>query len=55
MVPALAASGLEGGVVEPALAHPGHGFIMLEVTVAMTTTGWDAFGDRGRGWNRGAA
>ena len=40
--------------VETTLAHPERGFLKLEDTVAMTTTGWDAFGDRGRGWNQGA-
>ena len=49
---------LEAGMVvsiETTLAHPERGFIKLEDTVAVTQTGWDAFGDRGRGWNRGAA
>ena len=49
---------LEPGMVisiETTLAHPRRGFIKLEDTVAVTDNGWDAFGDRGRGWNRGAA
>lgn len=53
-----AGSSLEAGMVvsiETTLAHPARGFIKLEDTVVVTTTGWDAFGDRGRGWNRGAA
>jgi Xaa-Pro aminopeptidase len=46
---------LESGMVisiETTLAHPRRGFIKLEDTVAVTETGWEAFGDRGRGWNR---
>jgi Xaa-Pro aminopeptidase len=39
--------------IETTLAHPRRGFIKLEDTVAVTDTGWEAFGDRGRGWNRG--
>jgi len=41
--------------IETTLAHPTRGFIKLEDTVAVTTDGWEAFGDSGRGWNRGAA
>ena len=47
---------LESGMVisiETTLAHPRRGFIKLEDTVAVTDDGWEAFGDRGRGWNRG--
>jgi Xaa-Pro aminopeptidase len=47
---------LESGMVisiETTLAHPRRGFIKLEDTVAVTDQGWDAFGDYGRGWNRG--
>jgi Xaa-Pro aminopeptidase len=47
---------LEPGMVisiETTLAHPRRGFIKLEDTVAVTDHGWEAFGDRGRGWNRG--
>ena len=29
------------------------GFIKLEDTVAVTADGYEMFGDRGRGWNRG--
>ncbi len=39
--------------IETTLKHPRRGFIKLEDTVAVTETGWDAFGDTGRGWNRG--
>ena len=45
---------LEFGMVisiETTLAHPRRGFIKLEDTVAVTDDGWEAFGDRGRGWN----
>ena len=47
---------LETGMVlsiETTLPHPKRGFIKLEDTVAVTADGWEAFGDRGRGWNRG--
>jgi Xaa-Pro aminopeptidase len=47
---------LEAGMVisiETTVAHPRRGFIKLEDTVAVTDRGWEAFGDRGRGWNRG--
>jgi len=47
---------LESGMVisiETTLLHPRRGFIKLEDTVAVTDEGWDAFGDYGRGWNRG--
>ena len=47
---------LEAGMVisiETTIAHPRRGFIKLEDTVAVTENGWEAFGDRGRGWNRG--
>jgi Xaa-Pro aminopeptidase len=49
---------LETGMVisiETTLQHPRRGFIKLEDTVAVTDDGWEAFGDRGRGWNRGGA
>jgi Xaa-Pro aminopeptidase len=49
---------VESGMVisiETTLAHPRRGFIKLEDTVAVTDTGWEAFGDRGRGWNRAGA
>lgn len=41
--------------IETTLLHPRRGFIKLEDTVAVTETGWTAFGDAGRGWNRGRA
>jgi len=47
---------LEPGMVisiETTLAHPRRGFIKLEDTIAVTDDGFEAFGDRGRGWNRG--
>ncbi|MGH6926209.1 MAG: M24 family metallopeptidase [Propylenella sp.] len=46
---------LEAGMVvsiETAIKHPRRGFIKLEDTLAVTKTGWEAFGDFGRGWNR---
>jgi Xaa-Pro aminopeptidase len=49
---------LEPGMVvsiETTITHPRRGFIKLEDTVAVTDHGWEAFGDRGRGWNRGGA
>ena len=49
---------LQAGMVlsiETTLMHPRRGFIKLEDTVAVTETGWHAFGDKGRGWNCGAA
>lgn len=47
---------LETGMVisiETAIRHPRRGFIKLEDTVAVTDSGWEAYGDGGRGWNRG--
>ncbi len=47
---------LEAGMVlsiETTMLHPTRGFIKLEDTVAVTETGYEMFGDRGRGWNRG--
>lgn len=47
---------LEAGMVisiETTLLHPLRGFIKLEDTLAVTADGWEAFGDHGRGWNRG--
>ncbi len=41
--------------IETTLMHPRRGFIKLEDTVAVTETGWEGFGDTGRGWNRGAS
>ena len=49
---------LEQGMVisiETTMNHPTRGFIKLEDTVAVTNDGWQAFGDGGRGWNRGKA
>jgi Xaa-Pro aminopeptidase len=45
---------LESGMVisiETAILHPKRGFIKLEDTVAVTDSGWEGFGDTGRGWN----
>jgi Xaa-Pro aminopeptidase len=45
---------LEAGMVisvETELHHKTRGFIKLEDTIAITETGWEAFGDGGRGWN----
>jgi Xaa-Pro aminopeptidase len=47
---------LEAGMVvsiETTLLDPRRGFVKLEDTVAVTADGWRAFGDHGRGWNRG--
>jgi Xaa-Pro aminopeptidase len=47
---------LEAGTVisvETTLKHPTRGFIKLEDTVAVTDTGFEIFGEGGRGWNRG--
>jgi Xaa-Pro aminopeptidase len=49
---------LEAGMVvsiETTLPHPKRGYIKLEDTLAVTATGFEAFGDAGRGWNRGGA
>jgi Xaa-Pro aminopeptidase len=48
---------LQAGMVlsiETTLQHPQRGFIKLEDTVAITVNGHEAYGDRGRGWNRAA-
>jgi Xaa-Pro aminopeptidase len=47
---------LEPGMVisvETTMKHPRRGFIKLEDTVAVTTTGHEIFGEGGRGWNLG--
>src|SRR5882762_5285531 len=47
---------LEAGMVisvETTLNHPQRGFIKLEDTVVVTDTGFDIYGEGGRGWNRG--
>jgi Xaa-Pro aminopeptidase len=38
--------------IETTILHRRRGFIKLEDTVAVTETGCEGFGDRGRGWNR---
>lgn len=47
---------LEAGMVisiETTMKHPKRGFIKLEDTVAVTPTGYEIFGENGRGWNIG--
>ena len=47
-------TGLEPGMVlaiETEMASPRHGFIKLEDTIAVTESGWQAYGDGARGWN----
>jgi Xaa-Pro dipeptidase len=47
---------LEAGMVisvETTMLHPKRGFIKLEDTLAITADGYEMFGERGRGWNRG--
>jgi Xaa-Pro aminopeptidase len=47
---------LEAGMVisvETTLKHPTRGFIKLEDTIAVTDSGFEIFGEGGRGWNRG--
>lgn len=47
---------LEEGMVlsvETTMLHPTRGFIKLEDTLAVTASGYEMFGERGRGWNRG--
>ena len=39
--------------VETTLQHPKRGFIKLEDTVVVSDTGFDIYGEGGRGWNRG--
>ena len=49
---------LQAGMVlsiETTMLHPRRGFIKLEDTVAVTHSGWQAFGDAHRGWNSGRA
>jgi Xaa-Pro aminopeptidase len=41
--------------IETTWHHPRLGFLKLEDTVAVTETGWEAFGDGHRGWNRAGA
>lgn len=51
-----AARKLEVGMVlsvETTMLHPRRGFIKIEDTLAVTETGYEMFGDRARGWNRG--
>jgi Xaa-Pro aminopeptidase len=51
-----AARPLEGAMVvsvETTLQHPQRGFIKLEDTVVVTDTGFEIYGEGGRGWNRG--
>lgn len=49
---------LEAGMVisiETTLPHPKRGYVKLEDTLAVTRTGYEPYGDSGRGWNRGKA
>ena len=39
--------------IETTLPHPRRGYVKLEDTVAVTKTGYEPYGDAGRGWNRG--
>ena len=39
--------------VETTMLHPTRGFIKLEDTLAITSSGYEMFGETGRGWNRG--
>lgn len=53
-----AARPLEAGMVisvETTMLHPTRGFIKLEDTLAVTPDGYQMFGVRGRGWNRGGS
>jgi Xaa-Pro aminopeptidase len=46
---------LEAGMVlsiETGIKHPEAGFVKLEDTLAVTESGWEAFGDFGRSWNQ---
>jgi Xaa-Pro aminopeptidase len=38
--------------IETTMTHPRRGFVKLEDTLAVTETGWEAYGDGYRGWNR---
>ena len=47
---------LEAGMVlsvETTMMHPRRGYLKIEDTVAVTADGYEMFGSRGRGWNRG--
>lgn len=47
---------LEAGMVlsvETTMLHPRRGFIKIEDTLAVTQNGYEMFGARARGWNRG--
>ena len=46
---------LEPGMVlsiETGIKHPQAGFVKLEDTLAVTESGWEAYGDWGRSWNQ---
>jgi Xaa-Pro aminopeptidase len=46
---------LEPGIVlsiETGIKHPEAGFVKLEDTLAVTESGWEAYGDWGRSWNQ---
>ncbi|MBU2981421.1 Xaa-Pro peptidase family protein [Lentibacter algarum] len=40
--------------IETHILHPKRGYIKLEDTLAVTDTGYEMFGTKGRGWNAGA-
>ena len=51
-----AANPLQAGMVlsvETTMLHPSRGFIKLEDTLAVTSDGFELFGQTNRGWNRG--
>lgn len=39
--------------IETTMTHPTRGYLKLEDTLVVTDTGYDMFGQRGRGWNIG--
>ena len=41
--------------IETTMKHPKRGFIKLEDTVVVTPTGYEIFGEGGRGWNVGGS
>jgi Xaa-Pro aminopeptidase len=41
--------------IETTMKHPKRGFIKLEDTVVVTPTGYEIFGEGGRGWNLGGS
>ena len=39
-------------LLETTMRHPKRGFIKLEDTILVTSTGYEALGDGARGWNK---